>query len=74
MAFITPYGAYADKTMFFGLKNAGAAYQHAIQLCFAEHLHRNVEAYVDDVVVKTKSQYQFISDLEETFNSLRKFH
>jgi hypothetical protein len=72
-AFITPYGAYAYKTMSFGLKNAGATYQRAIQLCFADQLHRNVEAYVDDVVVKTKTQDQFITDLEETFNSLRKF-
>ena len=72
-AFITPYGAYAYKTMSFGWKNAGATYQRAIQLCFADQLHRNVEAYVDDVVVKTKTQDQFIANLEETFNSLRKF-
>ena len=73
MAFITPYGAYAYKTISFGLKNAGATYQRAIQLCFADQLHRNVEAYVDDVVIKTKTQDQFITDLEETFNSLQKF-
>lgn len=74
MAFIIPYGAYAYKTMSFWLKNASATYQRMIQLCFADQLHRKVEAYVGDVVVKTKSQDQFISDLEETFNSLRKFH
>jgi hypothetical protein len=68
--FITPYGAYAYKTMSFGLKNAGATYQRAIQLYFADQLLRNVEAYVDDVVVKTKTQDQFIAYLEETFNSL----
>ena len=44
-----------------------------IQLCFADQLHLNVEAYVGNVVVKTKTQDQFITDLEETFNSLRKF-
>ena len=49
-AFITPYGAYAYKTMSFGLKNTGATYQRVIQLCFADQLHRNVEAYVDNVV------------------------
>ena len=56
--------------MSFGLKNAGATYQRAIQLCFTKQLHRNVEAYVDDVVVKTKESDSFIPDLEETFNSL----
>ena len=74
MAFITLYGAYAYKTMSFGLKDARATYQRAIQLCFADQLHLNVEAYIDDVIVKIKSQEQFITDLEETFNSLRKFH
>ena len=74
IAFITPYGAYAYKTMSFGLKNTGATYQWAIQLCFADQLNRNVEAYIGEVIIKTKTQNQFISDLEETFNSLRKFH
>jgi hypothetical protein len=38
-AFITPYGTYAYKTMSFELKNAGATYQRAIQMCFADQLH-----------------------------------
>jgi len=69
-AFITPYGAYAYKTMSFGLKNACATYQRVIQLCFSDQLHRNVEAYVDDVVVKTNTQDPLMTDLEETSNSL----
>jgi hypothetical protein len=72
-AFITPFGAYAYTTMSFGLKNAGTTYQRAIQLCLADQLHRNVEAYIDDVVIKTRVHDEFISDLEETFNSLHKF-
>ena len=56
--------------MSFRLKNAGATYHRAIQLCFTNQLHRNVEAYVDDVVMKTKEYDSFIPDLEETFNSL----
>ena len=47
-AFITAYGAYCYKTMSFRLKNAGATYQRAIQLCFSSHLHQYVEAYVDE--------------------------
>jgi hypothetical protein len=42
-------------------------------MCFADQLHRNVEAYVDDVVVKTRSPEGLIADLEETFASLRKY-
>jgi hypothetical protein len=72
-AFITPYGAYAYTTISFGLKNAGAMYQRMIQLCFADQLHCNVEAYVDDVVIKTRNHDDFIADLEETFISLYKF-
>jgi hypothetical protein len=56
------------------LKNAGATYQRAIQDCFKEQLNKNVEAYVDDVVVKTRNSDTLIADLEETFASLRKYH
>jgi hypothetical protein len=59
--------------MSFGLKNAGATYQRAIQMCFADQLHRNVEAYVDDVVIKTRESSDLIANLEETFSSLRRF-
>jgi hypothetical protein len=38
--------------MLFGLKNAGATYQRAIQTCLADHWGKRVEAYVDDVVIK----------------------
>jgi hypothetical protein len=56
--------------MSFGLKNAGATYQRAIQACFKRKLNKNVEAYVDDVVVKTRNSDTLIADLEETFASL----
>ena len=54
-SFITPFGAYCYKTMSFGLKNAGATYQRAIQSCLGDQIGENVEAYMDDVVVKTKN-------------------
>lgn len=72
-AFITPCGAFCYKTMSFELKNAGATYQRAIQMCFEKQLHRNVEAYVNDVVIKTRHREELIADLEETFSSLRAF-
>jgi hypothetical protein len=73
IAFITPFGIYAYKTMSFGLKNAGATYQRTIQMSFADQLHRNIVAYMDDVVIKTRNPKDLIADLEETFNGLRKF-
>jgi hypothetical protein len=72
-AFITLFGAYCYMTMSFGLKNAGATYQRAIQACFKRQLNQKVEAYVDDVVFKTRNSNTLIADLEETFASLREY-
>ncbi|KAA3448641.1 GAG-POL precursor [Gossypium australe] len=72
-AFITPHGIYCYKTMTFGLKNAGATYQKAIQGCLDTQIGRNAEAYVDDVVVKTYDPDALIADLQETFNNLRRY-
>ena len=72
-SFITPYGAYCYTTMPFGLKNAGATYQRGMQKCLQEQIGRNVHAYVDDVVVKTKEKRTLLDDLRETFTNLRRF-
>jgi hypothetical protein len=72
-AFITPFGAYAYTIMSFELKNAGATYQRAIQLCLADRLHRNIEPYMDHVDIKTRIHDEFIFNPEETFNSLHRF-
>jgi hypothetical protein len=72
-AFITPFSAYCYMTMSFGLKNAGATYQRAIQTCLKRQLNKNVEAYVDDMVVNTRNSDTLIADLEETFASLREY-
>ena len=72
-AFITPFGAYCYTTMSFGLKNTGTTYQRAIQDCLKNQLHRNIEAYVDDMVIKTRNPDDFIVDLEETFASFRSY-
>jgi hypothetical protein len=71
--FITLFGAYCYMTMSFGLKNIGDTYQRAIQACFKRQLNKNVKAYVDDVVVNTRNSDTLITDLEETFASLREY-
>jgi hypothetical protein len=50
--FIMPHDIYCYTTMNFGLKNARATYQKAIQKCLESQIGKTVEAYVDDVVVK----------------------
>ena len=58
----------------FGLKSAGSTFARAIQIGFKPQLHRNIEAYMDDIVVKTKDKTTLIQDLEETFANLRKIN
>jgi hypothetical protein len=70
-AFITPFGAFCYTSMLFGLKNGGTTYQRAIQTCLADHCGKRVEAYIDDVVIKTENLENFIEDLHLVFNSLR---
>jgi hypothetical protein len=71
--FITPHGIYCYKVMTFGLKNVGATYQKAIQKCLKIQIGKNVEAYVDNVVVKTTEEDKLIANLTETFANLREF-
>jgi hypothetical protein len=70
-SFITPFGMYCYTTMPFGLRNAGATYQRCMNHVFGEHIGRTVEAYVDDIVVKTKKASDLLSNLETTFKCLR---
>jgi hypothetical protein len=72
-SFIAPFGAYCYKTISFELKNAGTTYQRAIQACLGEQIGDNAEAYVDDVVVKTKDLDMLIEDLKQTFENLKKW-
>ena len=72
-AFITPYGAYCYRVMTFGLRNAGATYQRCMQKCLHDQIGKNVQVYVDDIVIKSKEKATLIDDLRETFENLRKF-
>jgi hypothetical protein len=63
-SFITPFGMYCYVTMTFGLQNAGATYQRCIQYVFGEHIGPTIEAYVDDIVVKTRKISNLVNDLD----------
>ena len=55
MAFITSQGLFYYKVMSFRLKNARATYQRLVNKVFTNQLNRNKEAYVDDMIIKSKS-------------------
>jgi hypothetical protein len=69
--FITPFGMCCFVTMPFDLRNAGATYQRCMQHDFGDHIGRTVEAYVDDIVVKTRKEDDLVGDLGITFGCLR---
>src|SRR6266540_2404694 len=69
-AFVAPSGVFCYTRMPFGLKNTCPTYQRGVQYTLHSQLGRNVEAYVDDLVVKTRSRASLIDDLDETFRSL----
>jgi hypothetical protein len=71
-AFITTCGVYCYVCMPFGLKNIGATFQRLMQKALGEQMGRNAEAYVDDIIVKTREGQTLTEDLEETFTNLRR--
>ena len=58
--------------MSFGLKNAGSTYQRMMTRVFEPQLGKNIEIYVDDMVVKSKVVFEHLGDLDSTINVLRK--
>jgi hypothetical protein len=72
-SFITPHGVYCYMTMPFGLKNAGATYQRCMKACLKEQIGRNIEVYVDDIVIKSTKSDSLLDDLRETFANLDRY-
>ena len=69
--FRTPTGNYHYQVMSFDLKNAGSTYQRMVTWMFESQIGRNVEAYIDDMVVKSKQVVEHLVDLGEVFSMLR---
>ena len=72
-SFITSRRLFCYKVMPFGLKNAGATYQRLMNRMFHDQIGRNVEVYVEDMLVKSKEEGDHFDDLRETFETLRKY-
>ncbi|GJZ21780.1 reverse transcriptase domain-containing protein [Tanacetum coccineum] len=73
-AFHTSHGVYCYTKMPFGLKNAGATYQRLVDKDFDSQVGRNIEVYVDDLVIKSNTEAEMLRDINETFRTLRKIN
>nr|KYP62161.1 Transposon Ty3-I Gag-Pol polyprotein [Cajanus cajan] len=71
-SFITNHANYCYRVMPFDLKNAGATYQRLMDKVFHQQIGRNMEVYVDDMVVKTTSAADHAADLAEVFSQIRR--
>ena len=73
-SFVTSQGLFCYKVMSFRLKNTGATYQRLMNKMFAHQIGRNVQVYIDDMLVKSIREDDHLSDLQETFDTLRTYN
>ena len=70
--FVTPIGNYHYKVMSFALKNAGSTYQRMITKMFEPQLGKSIEVCIDNMVLKSKVVFEYMGDLGNIFEILRK--
>ena len=66
-SFIIEWGTYCYRVMSFGLKNASPTYQRVAITLFHYMMHRDVEVYVDDMIVKSHDRVDHWATLERFF-------
>ena len=62
-SFVTSQGLFCYKVMSFRLKNTGATYQRLMNKMFAHQIGRNVQVYIDDMLVNSLREDYHLSDL-----------
>jgi hypothetical protein len=70
-AFYTDIGIFCYTKMPYRLKNTGATYQRLMDKVFKDQIGRNLEVYVDDLVIKSRTETDMLKDIQETFDQLR---
>ncbi|KAL0378307.1 UNVERIFIED_CONTAM: Transposon Ty3-G Gag-Pol polyprotein [Sesamum radiatum] len=70
-SFVTEQGTFCYQVMPFGLKNAGATYQRLVNKAFKHMIGRNMEVYIDDMLVKSPDKDSHIQDLQECFDVIK---
>jgi len=72
-SFITPWGTFCYKVMPFWLINAGATYQMGMITLFHDMMHKEIEVFVDDMIVKSNTKEEHVEYLRKMFQQLRKY-
>jgi hypothetical protein len=72
LSFLDAYSGYNQIRL--KVKNAGATYQWCMQACLKEQIGRNIEVYVDDIVIKSSKADSLLEDLRETFANLDRYN
>ena len=69
-----PWGVYHYRVMSFGLKNAGATYMRAMTTIFHDMIQKEIEVYVDDVIIKSRESSDHLTLLRKFFERLRRYN
>ena len=64
-SFTTEWGIYCYTVMPFGLKNAGATYQRMATTLLHDLIHKEIEVYVDDMMVKSETREGHVAALDK---------
>lgn len=73
-SFIIDQETYCYTIILFGLKNARASFQRLVNKFFSVKIVRNVETYVDDIIVKSKKLDYHVKNLNKSFDILRRYN
>ncbi|GJY93237.1 reverse transcriptase domain-containing protein [Tanacetum coccineum] len=73
-ALITSQGIFCYTKMPFSLRNNKATYQRLVDKAFHKQIDRNLEVYVDNLVIKSRTKDEIVRDMEETFQTLREIN
>ncbi|GAA0156714.1 hypothetical protein LIER_14140 [Lithospermum erythrorhizon] len=73
-SFVTEYGIYFWKVLAFGLENVGTTYHRIVNKVFSTQIGRNMDIYVDDMLIKSREARDHESNLRESFENLRKYN
>nr|KAJ0222828.1 hypothetical protein LSAT_V11C200097150 [Lactuca sativa] len=66
------HGTFCYTKMPFGLKNVGATYQRLVDSVFTKQIGKNIEVYVDDMVIKSSHESKMLQDIKQTFRTLER--